>query len=87
MISLDFAGALSLAAVRGGDGVVGAVGDGAAEVEAEAVLEGQLVRAAPGVHLWMEGRLFKIVLDLKIPFRVGLDAGHKANEHIHLFFG
>ena len=60
MIYLDFAGALSLAAVRGGDGVVGAVGDGPAEVEAEAVLEGQLVRAAPGVHLWMDEVQFEV---------------------------
>ena len=38
--------------MRGRDGVVGAVGDGPAEVEAEPVLEGELVRAAPGVDLW-----------------------------------
>ena len=86
MIYLDFAGALSLAAVRGGDGVVGAVGDGAAEVEAEPVLEGQLVRAAPGVHLWRRADCSSS-LDLRIPFRVGLEVGHKGNKHIQLVYG
>ena len=35
----EAAGALSLAAVGGGDGVVTLVGDGAAEVEAKVILE------------------------------------------------
>ena len=75
-LHLDFAGALSLAAVRGGDGVVGAVGDGAAEVEAEPVLEGQLVRAAPGVHLWIIWILFNILRSiLKYTFYTRVKGG------------
>ena len=51
ILHLDAACALSLAAVSGRDGVVLAVGDRPAEVEAEPVLEGELVRPAPGVDL------------------------------------
>ena len=48
ILHLDAACTLSLAAVSGRDGVVLAVGDRPAEVEAEPVLEGELVRPAPG---------------------------------------